>query len=148
MKFKVALVAVFIVGLTASLALAAPSTKPGGTNTTTTKKSNKGKKPVCAPRVALILKGKLASVAGDNLSFTMDVKQANKLGKAYKGKTGVIVTVNANTKIMRRGHKVTLDKLTVGDILNVQARVCKKASGDPAPPLAKRVTAKPAPQTS
>ena len=137
MKFKVALIAVFIVGLTASLAIAAPSTKPAGT-------TNHGKKPVCAPNVALILKGKLASIV-DAQSFTMDVKQTNKHARAYKGLTGVIVTVNAKTKIMRLGHRVTLDKLVVTDSLNVQARVCKKVSGAPAPPLAKRVMAKPAP---
>jgi hypothetical protein len=145
MKFKIALVAVLVAGLTASLAVASPSKKPTGTQSTTTTKSNKGKKPTCAPRVALILRGTLASKTDDNLSFTMDVTKTNKHAKAYKGKTGVIVTVSAKTKIMRLGHKVTLDKLVVGDILNVQARACKKATTAPAPPLAARVVAKPAP---
>lgn len=161
MKFKIALVAVLVAGLTASLAIAAPaktSKKPTGTNTTTTttKKVKKAKK-VCRPNVSLILRGTLATIAGDHLSFAMDVKQVNRHAKAYKGER-VTVQVNAKTKIRRLGHKVALEMLTLGDRLNVQARVCKIkikkstgeakkwtwSTGEPAPPLAVRVVARPA----
>jgi hypothetical protein len=144
MKFKIALVAVLAAGLTASLAVAAPAKtakKPTGTTTTTTTK--KAKK-VCRPSAALILRGTLATIADDYLSFTMDVKQTNRHAKLYKGKTGVIVQVNAKTKIRRLGHRVALEALTIGDRLNVQARFCKKSTGAVAPPLAVRVVAKPA----
>jgi len=148
MKFKIALIAALAVGLMASLAIAAPAKGPkGNTNTTTTTKVKKAKK-VCRPNVSLILKGTLVSVADDELSFTMDVKQTNRHAKAlYKGKT-VSVTVNAKTKIKRLGKRVTLSKLTIGDRLNVQARLCKLKKGtvvvETAPPLAVRVVARPA----
>ena len=150
MKFKIALIAALAVGLMASLAVAAPAKGPkgkaGNTNTTTSKV--KKAKKVCRPNVSLILKGTLVSVAGDELSFTMDVKQTNRHAKAlYKGKT-VSVTVNAKTKIKRLGKRVTLGKLTIGDRLNVQARLCKLKKGtvvvETAPPLAVRVVARPA----
>ena len=148
MKFKIALIAALAVGLMASLAIAAPAKGPkGNTNTTTTTKVKKAKK-VCRPNVSLILKGTLVSVANDELSFTMDVTQTNRHAKAlYKGKT-VNVQVNAKTKIKRLGKRVTLSKLTIGDRLNVQARLCKLKKGtvvvETAPPLAVRVVARPA----
>ena len=148
MKFKIALIAALAVGLMASLAVAAPAKGPkGDTNPTTTTKVKKAKK-VCRPNVSLILKGTLVSVADDELSFTMDVTQTNRHAKAlYKGKT-VSVTVNAKTKIKRLGKRVTLSKLTIGDRLNVQARLCKLKKGtvvvETAPPLAVRVVARPA----
>jgi hypothetical protein len=147
MKFRIALVAVLAVGLAASLAVAAPAKGPKGktgTTTTTVKKVKKVKK-VCRPNVSLILKGKLVAVADDQLSFTMDVKQTNRHAKAYKGKT-VAVQVNAKTKIRLHGKRVMLSALTGSDVvyrLDVQARVCKKSTGEPAPPLAVRVVAKP-----
>jgi len=97
----------------------------------------------CRPRVALILRGTLTAVADDQLSFTVNVKQTNRHARAYKGET-VAVQVNVKTKIRRLGKKVTLSALTVGDRLDVQARACKKITGDAAPPLAARVFAKPA----
>lgn len=148
MKFKIALIAALAVGLMASFAVTAQAKGPKGkTNTTTTTKVKKGKK-VCRPNVSLILKGTLVSVADDQLSFTMDVKQTNKHAKAlYKGKT-VSVQVNAKTKIKRLGKRVTLSALVIGDRLNVQARLCKLKKGTVvtgvAPPLAVRVVAKPA----
>jgi hypothetical protein len=151
MKFKIALIAALAVGLMTSLAVAAPARGPKGktgtTNTTTTAKVEKAK-TVCRPNVSLILRGKLVSVASDQLSFTMDVKQTNRHAKAlYKGKT-VTVQVNEKTKIRRLGKLVTLSALTIGDRLDVRARLCKVKKGtvatDVAPPLAVRVVAKPA----
>jgi len=147
MKFKVALVTVIVAGLTASLAVAAPaksSKKPAGTDTTTTTTTTAGstKQRVCRPRFAQILKGTLASVADDQLSFTVTVTQTNRHARLYRGQT-VTIQVNANTRIWRLGEKVTLGGLTLGDRLVVQTRACKH--GDAAAPLlAARVVAKPA----
>ena len=147
MKFKVALVTVIVAGLTASLAVEAPaksSKKPAGTDTTTTTTTTAGstKQRVCRPRFAQILKGTLASVADDQLSFTVTVTQTNRHARLYRGQT-VTIQVNANTRIWRLGEKVTLGGLTLGDRLVVQTRACKH--GDAAAPLlAARVVAKPA----
>jgi heme-binding NEAT domain protein len=151
MKIKLALVALFVLGLTASLAVAAPASsqkKPTGTTTTattttTTTTKNKGKKPACRANVALILRGKLVSVATDGQSFTMSVTRTNAHARSYKGQT-VTVQINAKTKILRLGKKVTLANLVVGDNLNVQARACKKTIQTAGTPLAVRVVAKPA----
>ena len=155
MKVRIALVAVLALGLTASLAVAAPAKGPKGKTETTTTTTAKKAKKACRPNVSLILKGKLVAVAvaDDQLSFTMDVNRTNRHARAYKGKT-VTVQVNAKTKIRLHGKRVLLGALTVGDVayrLDVQARVCKKATGEPAPPLAVRVVAKrvkPAPTTT
>ena len=153
MKVRIALVAVLALGLTASLAVAAPAKGPKGKTETTTTTTAKKAKKACRPNVSLILKGKLVAVADDQLSFTMDVNRTNRHARAYKGKT-VAVQVNAKTKIRLHGKRVLLGALTVGDVayrLDVQARVCKKATGEPALPLAVRVVAKrvkPAPTTT
>jgi hypothetical protein len=153
MKVRIALVAVLALGLTASLAVAAPAKGPKGKTETTTTTTAKKAKKACRPNVSLILKGKLVAVADDQLSFTMDVNRTNRHARAYKGKT-VAVQVNAKTKIRLHGKRVLLGALTIGDVayrLDVQARVCKKATGEPAPPLAVRVVAKrvkPAPTTT
>ena len=147
MKFRVALVTVIVAGLTASLAVAAPATSPknpAGTDTTATTTTTTGntKQRTCRPRFAQILKGTLASVADDQLSFTVTVTQTNRHARLYRGQT-VTIQVNANTRIWRLGEKVTLGGLTLGDRLVVQTRACKH--GDAAAPLlAARVVAKPA----
>jgi ribosomal protein L31E len=97
---------------------------------------------VCRPRFALILRGPLASVADDQLSFTMLVKHSNKHARAHEGRT-ITVQVDANTKVWRLGEKVTLGELTLGDRLVVQTRACKKGTDVTAPLLAARVVAKP-----
>jgi hypothetical protein len=152
MKFKITIAAVLVAALTASLAVAAPaktSKKPTGTTTTSTTPVKKThKKVVCRPNVALILRGDLVSVNEAEQYFTMNVKGTNRHAKAYKGVADQRVDVNAKTKIKRLGKRVTLGELKIGDRLNVQARVCKVKKGTvvvaPAPPLAKRVIAKPA----
>src|SRR5664280_247859 len=148
MKFKVALVTVIVAGLTASLAVAAPATSPknpAGTDTTATTTTTTGntKQRTCRPRFAQILRGTLASVADDQLSFTITVRHSNKHARLYRGQA-ITVQVDANTRIWRLGQKVTLGELTVGDHLVVQTRACKKGTDLTAPLLAARVTARPA----
>lgn len=157
MKFKIALAAVLVAGLTASLAIAAPATKPvkttTGTTTTTPVKKVKRVR-ACRPNVSLILRGDLVEVNVAEQYFTMNVKGTNRHARAYKKVEAQPVRVNitAKTKIKRLGKRVTLAELTIGDRLNVQARVCKVkvkkgavvTAVEEAPPLAVRVVAKPA----
>jgi hypothetical protein len=147
MKFRVALVAVLVAGLAASFAVAAPAKAPkkaAGTDTTaTTATTPITRQKVCRPRFALILRGTLASVASDQLSFTVTVKQTNKHAELYKDQT-VTVQVDTNTKIWRLGKKVTLGDLTLGDRLEVQTRLCKPGTDVTTPLLAARVLARPA----
>jgi uncharacterized protein YdeI (BOF family) len=141
MKFKIALVAVLIAGLTASLAVAAPAKKGPKADTTTTTK-NKGKKSTCRPTVSFVLHGKFVKQTGDS-SFVMYVKSTNKHAKLFVknyNKENVPITVDPSAKIKLNGKKVTLDQLASGDKLGVRARICKKEIGDTAP-AAKRVKA-------
>ncbi|MGA9762442.1 MAG: hypothetical protein WBQ14_08470 [Gaiellaceae bacterium] len=149
MKFRVALVTVIVAGLTASLAVAASATSPKNpvgtdtTATTTTTTTTTGTQKVCRVRFAQILRGTLASVADDQLSFTFTVTQTNRHARLFKGQT-VTIQVNANTAIWRLGHKLTLGQLTLGDRLVVQTRLCKVGTDVNAPLVAERVTARPA----
>jgi hypothetical protein len=150
MKFTIALVAALVAGLAASFAVAAPaktSEKPAGTDTTTTTTSTTTTTTkdwkVCRPRAAWILKGTLVSVAGNQLSFTMDVKRVNRHARLLESKT-VTVQVGEKTRIWRLGKKVTLGDLTLGDRLHVRARFCKKSSDAIATLRAAWVVARPA----
>jgi hypothetical protein len=147
MKLKVALVTVIVAAMAAALTVAAPATSaktPAGTETTTANTTTTGhsRENICRPRL-LILTGTLVSVADDQLSFTMLVKQSNRRARAYKGQT-ITVKVDVNTKIRRLGTKVTVGGLTLGDRLVVQSRFCKGATDPIASPVA-RVQARPAP---
>jgi hypothetical protein len=147
LKALVALVALGLAG--ASLAYAAPKSAANGnphTGTTTTT-SEHGKKPPCTPRVAVILKGTLNSVAGDKTSFSVHVDAGNHFAKAYKG-SDTTVGVDGSTKFNRRGHH-GIDDLVTGDRLVVRAAVCKADLANGATPslTAKRVTAHPAKQS-
>ena len=153
MKFKVALVTVFIAGLAASLAVAAPTktakqqTETNTTAATTTTPSTTAghaRQKNCRHRFALVLEGTLVSVAPDRLSLTVDVKHSNKHAGLHRGQT-LTVQVDANTKIRRLGKEVTLGELTLGDRLVVQTRTCKKRTDPTAALLAARVMARPAP---
>lgn len=143
MKFRVALVTVLVAGLAASFAVAAPAKRPRSQTRTDTTATTTTTGKVCRARFALILRGTLATVADDQLSFTINVKQSNKHARLYRGQT-VTVQVDANTKIWRLGKKVTLGGLTLGDRLVVQTRACKKGTDVTAPLLAARVVARPA----
>ena len=131
MKTKALLTALFVAGLVASFAVAAPAEKGKGkggaaassTGTTTTTSPGKGKgkgNRACKPRRAVVLRGPFTESGTDG--FTMEVKAGNKAGRALKGKT-VTVLVDASTKI-RRGGKATLADLEAGDRLNVLGRLC------------------------
>ena len=146
MKFRVTLVTLVVAGLAASLAVTATATPPKQqtqTDTTAATTTPGAKQRVCRARFALVLQGTLVSVADDQQSFTIAVKQSNKHARAYRGLT-LTVQVDANTKIWRQGSKVTLGGLTLGDRLVVRTRACKPGTDPTAPLLAARVVARPA----
>lgn len=122
--------AIVALGVSASLAIAAPPAgkgKPtstaGGTEAV---EATKGKQPPrtgegCKPRVTVVLKGSLVEKAAGTLK--LDVTQANAHGKPFVG-TGLVVALDARTTFRRNGAKLA-DALVAGDRLLVQARICK-----------------------
>ncbi len=165
MKLKVALLAVLVATLTASLASAAsagshkrasnnvtattttPTTTTTGTDTTTTTPANARN---CGPVVWLIMRGKLVSTAADGKSLIMSVYRTNWHARWYKGLT-VAVRVAEKARIWLDGETVALSALSAGDKLNVQARTCRQRALAAVPPLAIRIVAstpRPAPTTT
>ena len=132
MKIRVALAGLAVVGLVVSSAVAAP---PEG----------KGKPPAagagCKPKVMVVLKGTLTGTP-----LNVDVKSANRWGRAYvAGTASTSIAVSPDTKVRRQGKKKITD-LVVGDRILVQARVCKADLKDNAKPglTASKVIAHPA----
>jgi hypothetical protein len=143
--------AIVALGVSASLAVAAPPAGKGKPTATAesseeTAGATKGKKPVrtgegCRPRVTVVLKGSLVEKAAETLK--LDVKQANAHGRSFVG-AGLVVALDAKTTFRRNGAKEA-DALVTGDRLLVQARVCKAdLTAESAPALtAVRVVAHP-----
>jgi hypothetical protein len=127
MKIKVVLTGLAVAGFAVSSALAAAP-------------ADKGKPPTtgagCKPRIAVVLKGTLASTPGASAtSISVTVKSGNHWGAAYvKATQPTSINVDANTKIRRQGQK-TLASLLSGDRVLVQARVCKADLADKTPKL-------------
>jgi len=138
MKLRMMLTVLALAAVAASAAIAAPP--PG-----------KGKPPTtgvgCKPAVSVVLKGTLAAngaAAPSTLSVT--VTGGNKFATAYKnGTQPVAVAITTSTKISRQGDHNPAD-LKSGDLVNIQASVCKADLAHGATPAltAKRVTAHPA----
>jgi hypothetical protein len=161
MKTKAFLLALFALGLTASVALAAPPSKgkPGATTgtdtttntTTTTTTERKHGKPAttgasCRPRISVNLGGTLVTAPGAaGTSFSMNVTRSNFHGKAYKAASPVTVAVDAKTKF-RRNNSKSEASLLAGDRVRVQAWACKADLANDATPAltAVRVVAHPA----
>lgn len=154
MRTRVLLIAMVVLGVSASLALAAgppgkgkpPSTPGNGAQEAST---GKGKPPTtgagCRPRVMVVLRGKLASAPGvSGTSFSLNVTGTNGHGKAYNAST-VTVAIDATTMVRRNGAKVQAS-LMVGDRALVQARACKAdlANGGKPALTAARIIAHPA----
>jgi hypothetical protein len=117
MKIKLVLAGLAAAGLAVSSAVAAP---PAG----------KGKPPAtgpgCKPKIAVVLKGTLASTPGASATaLSVTVKSGNRWGRAYvKAAQPTSIAVNADTKVRRQGKK-SLGDLLQNDRVLVQARVCK-----------------------
>ena len=126
MKIKLVLAGLAIAGLAASSAVAAPPEGKGKPRT------GEG----CKPKIAVVLRGTLASASTTSLS--MNVTGANRWGRVY-GATAT-VTLDPKTKVRGGGMKSVadlLERLKAGDRVLVQARVCKDDFKDPTvkPPL-------------
>jgi hypothetical protein len=149
MKLRVLLVCVVALGLSASVAIAAPPPGKGkpaspGNSASAGKPLPTG--PTCKPKVTVVLKGMVDSASASSLS--VDVTSANRWGRAYVPGTALTpVTVDTNTKVRRNGNTTTAAGLLPGDWVLVQARVCKAEllAVGPLPVLtAARVVAHPA----
>lgn len=154
MKARVLLLAVIVVGVSASLALAAAPPGKGKPPSTPGKgqqgaPAEKGKPPTtgvgCRPAVMVVLKGTLATAPGaSGTSFSLTVTGTNAHGKAF-GSSAVTVAIDTKTKVRRNGAK-TQAALLVGDRALVQARACKADLANGAKPqlTAARIIAHPA----
>jgi len=162
MRTRALVVALFALGLSASVALAAPTKgKPpkNGTTTittstsTTTTTTTKGRKPpksgtnCVKPAVSVILGGALTTAPGAaGTSLALTVKTANAFGRAYRnGSQPVTVLLDSKTVFRRNGAK-TRAALVAGDRVQVQSKACKGTlvNGATPPLTARRVDAHPA----
>ena len=141
MKVKALLLALFALGVTASVALAGPPSKgkPGltGTGTTTTSHGKPSKTgPSCRPRISVVLSGTLVTPPGaSGTTFTMTVAHVNHHAKAYKAASPVTISIDASTTFRRQGSK-SQASLLAGDRVQVQARACKAdLASEATPPL-------------
>jgi hypothetical protein len=128
MKVKLFLAGLAVAGLAVSSAVAAPPEGKGKPRT------GEG----CKPQITVVLKGTLTGTPSTT-ALDMSVTGANRWGRVWKGGTAH-VTLDTKTKVRGGGMKTTADlaaKLTTGDRVLVQARVCKDELKDP-------VTTKPA----
>lgn len=82
-----------------------------------------GATSACKPKRAILLKGKFLSGGTD--SFQMEVRKANRHGRALRGTREI--KVNTQTKFRRAGNAATLASLQLNDRLNVLVRACKRA---------------------
>jgi hypothetical protein len=115
MKFKLVLVGLVAL-LSVSTAVAAPPAEKGKP-----KPTGEG----CKPKVTVVLKGTFVSASASSLS--MNVTRTNRWGRAYNTPGPKSVTLDEKTKVRGNGMKSVADlaKLTEGDRVLVQARVCK-----------------------
>jgi hypothetical protein len=138
MKIKVLLTGLVVAGLAVSSAVAAPPEGKGKPDKTGDN---------CKPKVAVVLKGTLATTPGASATaLSVDVTSGNRWGRAYVEGTGLTsVAVDAKTKVRRQGKK-TLADLLAGDRVLVQARACKAGLAESAMPAltASKVIAHPA----
>jgi hypothetical protein len=137
MKLRTLALVGAMAALAASSALAAP---PPGKGKPTTGAG-------CRPAVSVILRGTLAA-SGAAAPFTLSVTATggNHFAHAYvKGTQPVSVSVTTETRVNRQGDTNPAD-LKSGDLVNIQARVCKADLANGATPAltAFRVTAHPA----
>jgi hypothetical protein len=119
--------------LSASVAVAKERPRPDMAGDTVTASG-------CKPKRALILRGTFLSGGPD--SFQMEVRKANRLGRALRGTREL--KVDARTKFRRNGNAATLASLQPNDRLNVHVRGCKRAQAMSMELLARRVVAHPA----
>ena len=118
MKIKLVLTGLAVAGLAVSSAVAAPPAGKGKPET-----AGAG----CKPKIAVVLKGTLASTPGAlATALSVNVTSGNRWGRAYvKATQPTSIGVDPNTTKIRRQGKMTLGDLLKDDRVLVQARVCK-----------------------
>jgi hypothetical protein len=126
MKIKLLLTATAVAGLAVSSAVAAP---PAGKGKPTTGEG-------CKPKVAVVLKGTLASTPGASATaLSVNVASGNRWARAYVNATQPTSVAVDPTKVkVRRKGKKTLADLLMDDRVVVKARVCKADLKDDATP--------------
>lgn len=117
MKAKALVTGLVVVTLGASAAVAAPPAGKGKPEATGA---------ACKPKIALVLKGTLASTPGAAATaLSVNVSGGNRWVRAYvQAAQPTSIGVDAKTKIRRQGKKALGDLLS-GDRVLVQARACK-----------------------
>jgi hypothetical protein len=101
---------------TAALAASGATADPG---------HGKGK-PSCKPAPVMLAGTLVNDPATGDISFQLDVKHANRLGRLYaKAANPVTVNVDANTRYRKDGGSSTLDALAQNDRALVLAKVCR-----------------------
>lgn len=116
MKIKALLVAIFVVGLAASFALASPQKRSPSTSTSTSSTTTTGKKAKCQQ---VELKG---DATGGSAVFT--VKKANKRGRSLVG-TPVTLVIPAGAKVKAKACSAEGGVLTLRE-LHVRVRQASK----------------------
>jgi hypothetical protein len=127
--------------LVAALALSAVAV--AGNGNPAKPESNRANKPgVCHKKRAVVLKGAFLEAGAD--SFTMNVRKANRHGRALKGEQTVMV--DDKTRMKRRGKegKAALSDLVADDRLHVLARCKPGETAGSFTLLARLVLARPA----
>jgi hypothetical protein len=129
MRLRILMLVVVTAFLTASVAIAKDGPRPGV--------PEDGAAGACKPVRPLILKGTFLSGGTD--SFQMQVRKANRHGRALRGTREI--KVNAQTKFRRAGNAATLASLQLNDRVHVKVRACKRAQVMSMELLARRVVA-------
>jgi hypothetical protein len=151
MKFRILVLALVTALVGASVALAHDNPGKGKPETRAGKPTKPTTGPNCKPRVKVVLKGTLANdpATGDT-SLQMTVTKANRHGRAFVSAAPITINVDAKTKVRRKAPDSeptkTLDSLSMGDQVKLDAKACKadlKNGGTP-DLTARHIKAKPA----
>jgi hypothetical protein len=139
MRFRLSLLIVLAAALALSAVAVAGNGNPG--NPAKPEKTRVAK-PACHKKRAVLLHGTFMEAGTD--SFKLNVRKANRHGRALKGEQTVMV--DAKTRIKRRGKKgqAALADLVKDDRLHVLARCMPGETAGSYTLLARRVEARPA----
>ena len=137
MRFRLSLLMVLVAALALSAVAVAGNGNPGKPET-----SRANKPGVCHKKRAVVLKGAFLEAGTD--SFKMNVRKANRHGRALKGEQTVMV--DDKTRMKRRGKQgqAALSDLVKDDRLHVLARCKPGETAGTFTLLARLVLARPA----
>lgn len=143
MRFRLSLLMVLVAALALSAVAVAGNGNPGTPeNRGQAEQTRKNKPGTCHKRRAVLLHGTFLEAGTD--SFKMNVRRANRHGRALKGEQTVMV--DDKTRIKRRGKKgkAALSDLVKDDRLHVLARCKPGETAGSFTLLARLVLARPA----